>query len=236
VAERAHGGRSPRRCAALACSGLILVSFSARAAEPNLDEDPGFLRNGFFARFALGSGVFTASSGKAVDSRNFVGLPVSLAVYLGKAVSRFVSLGGGYARDGIGRLSSSDEVIDGDEPQLADVSFYLEQLALYAEVYPGPSSPFYVYATLGFGTLNVRRSGDEFKLPLLHWIGDLVSKDPSGSIVSFGVGYESWLFEHWALGVSGGVQAAFLDAGSFASAGTAVQVIQPSVLVTLSYY
>jgi len=205
------------------------------SAQP-VANDPGFQRRGFFTRLALGSGVFTAGSGSAADSRRFLGVPVSFEAYFGGTPSSQLSLGAGYGRDAIGLLSSSDEQNDGDEPRLADTSFYLEQLAGFLELYPSPSSPFYGFATLGIGTLNVRKQDDPFELPLFSWLSHLDGADPSGFIVSLGGGYERWIGESWAVGISGRVLGAFLASNEVSVDGTAVTVIMPSVLVTLSYH
>ena len=207
---------------------------SASSAEP-LAVDPGFARQGFFTRLALGSGVFLAGSGSAADSRSFLGLPVSFEAFFGGTPSAHVSVGAGYARDAVGRLSSKDQKVDGDEPRLADTSFYLEQLAGFLELYPDRSSPYYGLATLGLGTLNVRRRGDELELPLFHWLDHLAGADPSGVILTLGGGYETWLDERWALGVSGRLLAALLTS-SEVEPGTDVTVIMPSLLLTLSYH
>lgn len=241
-------------------AGLILVTGSARAAEPHKpvrrpwlvntphpavtedrsaeslpEPDLTSARQGFFARLALGSGVFTAGSGSSSDSRSFLGLPVSFEAYFGGTLTPYLSVGGGYARDAVGALSSSDERVDGDEPRLGDTSFYLEQLALYVSAYPSPSSPFYGYATLGLGTLNVRKSSDALELPIVYWEQHLEGADPSGPIFSLGGGYERWLNERWAIGVSGRVLAAFLSSTELGDS-TPVSVLMPSVLLTFSHH
>lgn len=211
------------------------VDPGASRAEP-VTADSGFERRGFFTRLALGSGVFTAGSGSSADSRRFVGLPVSFEAYFGGTPTPYVSLGGGYARDAIGRLSSKDEQQDGDEPRLDDTSFYLEQLAGFVELHPSRGSPFYGFATLGWGTLNVRKAGDDFELPFFSWASHLAGADPSGVIATLGGGYESWIGKSWALGISGRLLAGLLDSEELYGEGTAVTLLMPSLLVTLSYH
>jgi hypothetical protein len=237
-AEPHHPGsvRRPWRKAAPHAALTTPVADSGESSAEPVARDPGFQRRGFFTRLALGSGVFTAGSGSAADSRRFLGVPVSFEAYLGGTPSSQLSLGAGYGRDAIGLLSSSDEQHDGDEPRLADTSFYLEQLAAFLELYPSPSSPYYGFATLGIGTLNVRKPSDPFELPLFSWLSHLDGADPSGFIVSLGGGYERWIGESWAVGISGRVLGAFLTSNEVSADGTAVTVIMPSVLVTLSYH
>jgi hypothetical protein len=246
-------------------SGLILVSLGASGADPNprpqpwlqaaalasrspaVDDgeqqglqappapDPGLVRQGFFARLALGTGVFTAYTGSPSDSRRLLGAPLSLEVYLGGSLSPYVSLGAGYARDAIGLLSAHDEVQDGDEPQLGDTSFYLEHLSGFLSVYPGADSPYYGFATLGLGTLNVRKSSDDFELPLIYWPEHLTGDDPSGLILSLGGGYDTGLSPRWALGVSGRVLLGLLTSTE-TDVERSVTVVLPSVLLSMSYY
>jgi hypothetical protein len=197
--------------------------------------DTGFARRGFFARFALGSGVFNAYAGTPNDSRRLLGLPLSLEAYFGGALSPYVSLGAGYARDAIGRLSVHDEVQDGDEPPLGDTSFYLEHVSAYLALYPRPDAPYYGFATLGIGTLNVRKASDDFELPLIHWPEHLTGNDPSGAILSLGGGYDTWLSPYWALGVSGRVLLGLLSSNE-TEVERSVTLLMPSVLVSLSYY
>jgi hypothetical protein len=224
---------------------LKAAPHAAPAARPEVDAgtssaepataDEGFERRGFFTRLALGSGAFTAGSGSARDTRRFLGLPVSFEAYFGGTPTPYLSLGGGYARDAIGRLSSKDEQHDGDEPRLDDTSFYLEQLAAFLELHPSPSSPYYGFVTLGIGTLNVRKAGDDFELPFFSWPSHLAGVDPSGFIATLGGGYESWIGKRWALGISGRVLAGFLTSEELGT-DTPVNVIMPSLLVTLSYH
>jgi hypothetical protein len=252
--------RWQRRSGRLAIlGGLILVTASAHSAEPNrrrqpwrksagpppattsavseppAPPDPGFARRGFFARLALGSGVFSAFSGSASDSRSLVGVPLSLEAYFGATISPYLSLGGGYARDAVGRLSAHDQRIDGDEPDLAQTSFYLEQLAAFLAVYPSSEFPLYGFATLGVGTLNVRSDSDEFEPPLLFWVEHLSTTDPSGILLTLGGGYDTWLNARWALGVSGRVLAGFLTTTELGPERS-VTLLMPSVLLSLSYY
>ena len=209
------------------------VDVAASSAEPGAAAE-GFERRGFFTRLALGSGVFSAGSGSARDTRSFLGLPVSFEAYLGGTPSPYLSLGGGYARDAVGRLSSTDERNDGDEPRLDDTSFYLEQLAAFLELYPSASSPYYGFVTLGMGTLNVRKTGDDFELPLFSWASHLAGADPSGVIATLGGGYESWIAKRWALGISMRVLVGVLSSEEIGTE-TAVNVLMPSLLLTLSY-
>jgi hypothetical protein len=249
--------RRSGRLAAL--GGLILVTASAHSAEPNRRRQPwrkssgppasansatpesveppdlGFARRGFFARLAIGSGVFSASSGSASDSRSLLGLPLSLEAYVGTTLSRYVSLGGGYARDAVGLLSAHDQRIDGDEPNLAKISLYLEQLSAFLAVYPSPEFPLYGFATLGLGTLNVRKDSDDSELPLLYWLEHLSGPDPKGTLLTLGAGYDTWLNARWALGVSGRVLVGFLTTTE-TGPERSVTLLMPSVLLSLSYY
>jgi hypothetical protein len=196
---------------------------------------PPRTRDGFFARLSLGSGWFTASSGASDDRRTFYGAPVSLEMYLGGTTEPWLGLAGGYSRDDILGLSSEDDVIDGDEPDLDSIGFSLEAISLFATAYPGQSSPFYGFVTLGLGVLDVQADGDEFMPPLFGMLWKMGGTDPSGFVMSVGGGYDWWLDERWTAGISARLLYAPLS-GQEAGSTEKVLVLMPSVLFTLGYH
>jgi len=211
------------------------ASSSAESVPPSELETPAFVRQGFFARAALGSGVFTASSGVPSDPRSFVGMPVSLEVFLGSTLSPWLALGAGYTLDSVGLLSSQDGELDGDEPDLDSTHFVLEALSLFITMYPEPNSPWYGFATLGAGMLQVRTGEDPFQLPVFGWIDDIQGPDPSGVVWSLGAGYDWWVGERWTLGVSARVLGAFLSTNELAIE-QAVTVLMPSLSLAIGYH
>ncbi|MET0412358.1 MAG: hypothetical protein ABW217_13740 [Polyangiaceae bacterium] len=192
-------------------------------------------RQGFFARFAFGIGVFTAATGGADDRRSYVGLPLSFELYFGGTIAPMLSLGAGYLRDEILALSSSDAVLDGDEPELDDTSFCLEALSLLISVYPHPRSPFHGTLTAGFGRMYSRRPADPVRAPLfLPTVLPLSDTDPEGFVFSLGGGYDTWLDAEWAMSLSARVLLAPFAVNENGQ-DIGVTVFTPSLLVGLSH-
>jgi hypothetical protein len=204
-------------------------------AEPEPPPPPPATRQGFFSRFALGVGVFTAATGDPEDSRSYVGLPLSLEVYFGGTLAPTLSLGAGYLRDEIFGLSSSDAVRDGDEPELDDVSFCLEALSLLMQAYPNPRSPFYGTLTLGFGRLYARRPDDPIRPPLFLPVPQVFADpSPEGVVFSLGAGYDTWLDAEWAMSLSARVLVAPMGVSENGQ-DLGMTVVTPSVLIGLAY-
>ncbi len=250
-------------CRGAGCSGLILVTCGVALAEANPSSarrpwlksvpgreatpppegdastaeplERGFRREGFFARLAVGSGWFSAYSGSSGDERSFTGAPLSLEAYLGNTPLPWLGVGAGYSRDDIGGLSSEDDLVDGDEPDLESTSFHLEAVSAFLTLYPTPASPFYGFATLGLAALRVQSGSEAFELPLFNLASNLAGSDPSGLILSLGGGYDWWIDRSWTLGVSGRVLGALLSARESASSER-VTLFMPSLLLTLGYH
>lgn len=208
---------------------------SAVAVPAPLEPEPApHTRQGFFSRFGVGLGVFTASAGAPEDRRSYVGLPLSFEAYFGGTLTPWLALGGGYLRDEILALSSSDAVRDGDEPQLDDTSFCLEALSVLISAYPHPRSPFYGTLTVGVGRLYPRGPDDSLRAPLFLPPFPIPGTDPGGVVFSLGGGYDTWLDEEWAVSVSARVLLAPLGVTENGR-DIDVTVFTPSVLVGLAH-
>ena len=192
-------------------------------------------RDGFFARLSLGAGYFAAASGASQDRRTFAGAPISLEADLGGTPAPWLGLGGGYTRDVIFGLSSEDEVIDGDEPNLDDLAFQLETLSFFISLYPHATSPFYGFVSLGYGVLHVRSSDDGPELPLFSLSSDDGGADPTGYAVTLGGGHDWWLSDTWTIGVSGRLLGARLSTDD-GGISTHVNVFVPSVALSFGYH
>lgn len=94
--------------------------------------DPARQHDGLFMRAAPGIGFFYSSNksfNASGDRRVFRGGTFSLQFAIGGTVGRHVAMGGSYFRDQVWGLSSEDGVVDGDEPNLDDVSMTLHSTA-----------------------------------------------------------------------------------------------------------
>lgn len=191
-------------------------------------------RQGFFARFGVGLGLFTASAGAPEDRRSYVGLPLTFEAYFGGTLTPWLALGGGYLRHEILALSSTDAVRDGDEPVLDDISFCLEALSVMVSAYPHPRSPFYGTLTVGVGRLYPRGPNDSLRAPLFLPPFPIPGGEPGGVVFSLGGGYDTWLEDDWAVTLSARVLLAPLDVTENGR-DVGVTVLTPSVLVGLAH-
>ncbi|HEX3594839.1 MAG TPA: hypothetical protein VHU80_07055, partial [Polyangiaceae bacterium] len=96
------------------------VTIAERDAGPPSKATRGpYVHDGVFARLAVGPGWFQASSGSAADTRRFSGGAVSIYAAVGGAPSRGFVIGAEAQTNRVFSLSSTDTVVDGDEPDLS---------------------------------------------------------------------------------------------------------------------
>jgi hypothetical protein len=173
----------------------------------------------FFSSLALGAGYFHANSGSSDDSRRFSGGTVAgqlvLAGRMGR--SRTVAIGGSYLRDQVFALSSKDEVIDGDEPHLDEVSFGLWLLGFFSDFALQQAPGLHFQAVIGLGGLSVDAP-------------DRDADSPFGLAVNVGAGYDFRIAKHLALGAL--LRATYAPLSIDESTGTTVTNFVPSLLLT----
>jgi hypothetical protein len=172
-----------------------------------------------FASLALGAGYFHANSGSSDDSRRFSGGTVAGQVVLAGRMgrSRTVSIGGVYLRDQVFALSSKDEVIDGDEPHLDDVSFGLWVLGFFSDFALQQAPGFHFQTVIGLGGLSVDAP-------------DRDADNPFGLALNVGAGYDFRVAEHLALGAL--LRATYAPLSIDENSGTTVTNFVPSLLLT----
>lgn len=171
----------------------------------------------FFAHLALGGGYFHASSGAQEDRRVFSGGTFSGQLAMGGRVGRKTLIGGAYLHDQVLGLSSTDEVIDGDEPTLEGVSFALWAIGFFADIPVQVEPGLHFQMLLGIGTLAVARNGGNVD-------------DPNGLLVNLGVGYDFRVGQHLALGAL--LRASYSPQDVDEISGTSVLVFAPALLLT----
>jgi hypothetical protein len=184
-----------------------------------------YVHDGFFARLAVGPGLFRAGTGSSSDTRHFSGGAVSGELALGGTLGAGFVLGGSVLVNRVFALSSKDDVIDGDEPSLDGVSFTLDVLGMFADFYPDPKSGLDFHLFLGTGVLATTRPGN----PGVD--------DPSGLVVSGGVGYDWFVAEQFSLGVHARLTAGTLNVvESVGSSTTSVTTLVPALLAAGTYH
>jgi hypothetical protein len=174
-------------------------------------------------RAALGPGLFRAWTDNSSDTRRFSGGTVDVELSIGGTPGKGFVLGGSVLVNKVFALSSKDDIIDGDEPSLNGVGFSLNALGVFADFYPDPKGGLDFHAFLGAGTLVTSRPGN------------LSVDDPSGILLSGGVGYDWFVAEQLSLGVH-----ARLTGGSLSvretTTSTGVAVLVPALLVAGTYH
>jgi hypothetical protein len=190
---------------------------------PPAPPEPELIRRGFYAHLALGPGFFYARTSNPEDARTFTGGSVALQVALGGTPARGFVLGGAYFRDEIVGMRASDEVIDGDEPDLDGVGFSLDRFGVFADVFPDPAGGLHFQGFLGYGALNTRRpQGD--------------ADDPSGPVFSAAAGYEWRLGRHGHMGVLLRVTYAPFTSRETFLQEDATTVLTPALLGTATFH
>jgi hypothetical protein len=152
------------------------------------------------------------------DTRTFSGGTFSGQLAMGGRIGKKTLIGGAYLHDEVFGLSASDEVLDGDEPTLRDVSFALWAIGFFADVPVAVDPGLHFQMLLGIGTLAVARdqsSGID---------------DPSGMLVNLGVGYDFRVGRHVALGAL--LRASYSPQDVEESTGTNVFAFVPALLLT----
>jgi hypothetical protein len=177
--------------------------------------------SGVFVGLGLGIGYFHASSGSAADTRVFSGGTGSGQLVLGGRIGkhRNVTLGAAYLRDQVFALTSKDEVVDGDEPDLRDVSMALSAFGFFADVALESHPALHFQGVVALGSLVTLRSSGNID-------------DPSGFVFDLGVGYE--FFRGGGLALGALLRANYAPFYVDEQQGTSVQVLTPSLLLTLA--
>jgi hypothetical protein len=216
-AEPAPLAQPPAPARAAVAPGTTLAPAPRDAAS-----SPTGRRRGFFIEAAMGPGFFFART-SAADARTFTGGSLAVQVALGGTIARGFVLGGAYMHDEIFGMSSSDEITDGDEPNLDGVGFSLQRVGLFGDFFPDPTGGLHFQGFAGLGVLNTRRRG-------------VSADDPDGPILSLAGGYS------WRLGSSSYVGALVrLTAAPFSSSETtqgedSTNVVTPALLGTATFH
>ena len=130
-----------------------------------------------------------------------------------------MALAGAFLRDQVVGLRSKDQRIDGDEPNLQDVTFGLWAVGFLVDFAMEREPGLHVQALAGVGALSVSRtSGDP--------------DDPTGLMASLAAGYDFKVGQDLALGALLRATYAPLDANEVS--GTTVHVLVPALLLTAS--
>lgn len=165
--------------------------------------------------------MFVGSNGVAEDTRTFSGMSFSWHLLVGGTVTHKVAIGAGYSRELVPSPSSHDDVIDGDEPNLSDVTFALDSLTAFVDWHPYEEG-FHALAEVGFGGFDADRG-----------YGIQSSREASFTAI-LGAGYDVRLSSELAFGALG--QLTWSRPELYEGRKTArLNLLFPSLLLTVAY-
>jgi hypothetical protein len=184
-----------------------------------------YVHDGLFMRLAVGPGLFQGSSGTSPDSRSFSAGSISIDAAIGGAPGRGFILGAAFQTNRFFSLSSSDDIEDGDEPDLSGVSFSVSGLSIFADYYPEPTDGLHFLTSLGLGWLDVSRPGASEE------------RSPNGPLLGLGGGYEWFVGPNISLGIllRGSLGLFSVRETTATGASTSVTAFIPVLLATATY-
>jgi hypothetical protein len=183
-----------------------------------------YVHDGVFLRAGVGPGLFQAWSGSTADTRTFDGGTVSIDAAVGGAPVRGFIIGAEFQTDRVFSLSSTDRIVNGNEPDLSDTRFSTNSLAIFLDGYPDPTDGLHFIGSIGVGWLDVAHSHS----------GSTPS--PTGLLLSLGAGYEWFVGPNLSLGVLLRGNLGLLGVNETQSpSSTSVTTFVPSLLATITY-
>lgn len=208
----------------------VLIVLGAPGAAAQTPEPSERRHDGFYARIEPGVGLFSASS-STVDrsSRSFSGASLSWMIAFGGTVDGGLVIGGGLLRDRVVGLRGEDD--ETGEIDLERVRFSNVLVGPFFDFYPMQESGLHFEVLLGLADIDVHQE----ELPPSGSNSD-VDDDPSGVGVLFGVGWEWWVAPALAMGPLVRISYASLSVAEGNATTTDVEVVVPSIALSLTYH
>jgi hypothetical protein len=180
-----------------------------------------YVHDGVFLRAGVGPGLFQAWSGSSADQRTFNGGTVSIDAAVGGAPARGFILGAEFQTERVFSLSSTDRIVNGNEPDLGNTRFSTNSLAIFLDGYPDPTEGLHFLGSIGVGWLDVAPGS---------------SPSPTGLLLSLGTGYEWFVGPNLSLGVLLRGNLGILGVNeTSAPSSTSVTTFVPSFLAVVTY-
>lgn len=173
--------------------------------------------DGFYLHFDAGLGYLSSSAEALGQEITYSGVTFPASLLLGGTVGP-VAFGGGFFTDYAPSPSASFNGTSVDLDNV-DVDLYLIGLGLFADVYPDPKKGLHFLPFVGWGGLEASVEGN---------VG---GSDPTGLILSMGVGYDFWISNQWSAGVMGRFAYAPLSLND-----VSYTTIAPALLGTITYH
>jgi hypothetical protein len=189
---------------------LAVQTFSGEAkADPHTHD-------GFYLHFDMGFGYLSSSVDVLGTTLTYSGVTFPSSLLLGGTVGP-VAFGGGFFTDYAPSPSVSAEGGSSFTPDDADL--YLAGIGMFADIYPNPKEGLHILPFVGFAALEATSNGDAS------------GSDPTGLVLSVGVGYDFWVSANWSAGVMGRFAYAPLSMNNFD-----YTTIAPALLGTITYH
>lgn len=191
---------------------FAVATFGAAAkAEPRTHD-------GFYLHMDLGLGYLSSSQTvEGLDgSVSYSGVSFPGTLLMGGTVGP-VAFGGGFFSDYAPSTSVSDD--SGNSLELDDLSMYLIGIGMFADIYPNPHEGLHFLPFVGWGGLE------------MSYQGNAGGSDPTGLVMSLGVGYDFWVSANWSAGVMGRFAYAPLSLNN-----SSFSTIAPALLGTITYH
>lgn len=163
--------------------------------------------DGFHFQVAGGLGYYNVSN----DAQPFSGMTIPTQILLGGTLMDGLAFGGGMMLD-YSPAPSTD--VQGVSSQT------VLGLGVYGDYYLNPTANgLHVQGFLGWGGLET------------SFMGNVGGSDPTGLVVSAGVGYDKWLNDQWSYGVIGRLTYAPVSLN-----GNSFTTIEPAVVGVLTWH
>lgn len=178
--------------------------------------------HGLFLQAGLGGGGFFGANDVSEDRRAFSGFALSWQLLLGGTLHRRWAGGAGVSREHVPSPRARDELIDGDEPNLDEVTLSLTSLVAFMDFHPSKDG-FHAHGQLGFGTLSAdRRTGVQ------------AARD-AGVVVALGAGYDFPLEGGLSVGALAQVSYSRQEIWESQFRPVKLDLFFPSVMLTAAY-
>ncbi len=172
--------------------------------------------DGFYMSGNIGVGYLSTSAEAAGNEVEISGVSIPAAFLLGGTVGPVV-IGGGLAWH---TVPGPTYKFNGTElPGDADVTLRMISIQMFADIYPDPHGGLHIPLAFGWGGLTAESEGQSS------------SNDPTGLLLSAGVGYEFWMGDEFSLG-----PLFRFDYGMFAFEDVDYPTIAPALVCSFTWH
>jgi len=175
--------------------------------------------DGFYLQLAGGFGYLSSTAESGGYSVTYSGVALPSQLLLGGTLGGGFVLGGGFFGDYVpapnAEQSGGGVTVSGS---LNDVTLTLIGIGPFMDFYPDPKGGLHFQGLVGFGAMEATFQGNSG------------GSDPTGVVLSLGVGHDWWVGREWSIGVMGRFVYAPLSLN-----GIDYSTIAPAVLATFTY-